>query len=67
MIQEDFNWLVWGVGIWYWTSMKKIDTNLEDIKKLNVALNKNDISKCKHENNNSILFALVGRYILSMG
>ena len=35
MIQEDFNWLVWGVGIWYWTSMKKIDTNLEDIKKLN--------------------------------
>ena len=47
MIQEDFNWLVWGVGIWYWTSMKKIDTNLEDIKKLNVALNKNDISKWK--------------------
>lgn len=44
MIQEDFNWMLWAMGIVYWYIFQKNEKNFENFEKINNIPNINDIS-----------------------
>ena len=48
MLQEDFNWLLWGMGITFWYLLQnQLEKNNEIYMKLNAITDINDISKWK--------------------
>ena len=47
MLQEDFNWLLWAMGIVFWYAFEKNEKKFENFEKLNNIPNINDISTWK--------------------